>query len=186
MVFAESFAQISERYPGVLAKENVCFVRGRIDKKREVPSLLVNEVIPIADAIGRLTTAVAIKLDPTRHTPEVAGELEEVFRRHKGGVEVFLQVATGPESKVVMRLDKERFVRPTCELADDLEMLLGSGSVQFCGLGTKRLKRQQQQQELFREESAADDDAAPALPPAADEAVAAVLDMELEMEEASS
>jgi hypothetical protein len=77
------------------------------------------------------------------------------MKRHKGGNEVFLQVQTGPESKVTMRLNKERFVKPTRELVDDLDMLLGPGSCQLCGAGTKRRKKQQQQQ-LFREESAGD------------------------------
>ena len=88
-------------------------------------------------APSRLTTAVAIKLDPVRHSPEVVSQLEEAMKRHKGGIEVFLQVQTGPESKVTMRLNKERFVKPTRELVDDLDLLLGSGSVQLCGAGTK-------------------------------------------------
>jgi DNA polymerase-3 subunit alpha len=186
-MFAETFAEVSQKYPNVVAIESICFVRGKVDKKRETPSLLINEVIPIADAIGRLTTSVGIKLDPARHTPEVAGQLEEVVRRHKGGTEVFLQVATGPESKVVMRLDKERFVRATRELVDDLELLLGTGTVQLCGAGTRRVKRQQQQQQqLFREEAAAQPSDSQTDPtPALADASPGVLEesMDLEMEE---
>ena len=47
--------------------EAIVFVKGKVDRKRETPSLLVNEVIPLADAVTRLTTAVAMKLDATRH-----------------------------------------------------------------------------------------------------------------------
>jgi DNA polymerase-3 subunit alpha len=159
MVFAEAFAQISERHPNALKNESICFVRGKVDKKREVPSLLVNDVIPVADAAARLTTAVALKLDPARHTPDVAAQLEEAIKRHKGGIEVFVQIATGVDSKIVMRLDKDRFVRPTQQLVDDLELLLGAGCVQLCGLGTKRRKKQQPQPQLFQEESVAGDDA---------------------------
>jgi DNA polymerase-3 subunit alpha len=182
-MFAETFAEISQKYPSVVAVESICFVRGKVDRNRETPSLLINEVIPVAEATGRLTTAVGLKLDPTRHTPEITGQLEEVLRRHKGGTEVFLQVATGAESKVVMRLDKERFVRPTRELVDDLELLLGSGTVQLCGAGTRRLKRQQQQQQLFQEQApeTADSPADPTAPVAPE-----IQAMEFEMEEAEA
>ena len=79
-----------------------------------------------------------------------------------------------------MRLDRERSVKPTQALVDDLEMLLGTGSVQLCGLGTRRKKRIEQQQEpLFKQEQqeAAED---------ADEAEASVLDAEAEAAELSA
>ena len=37
--------------------ESICFVRGKVDKKRETPSLLINEILPVAEAAARLTTA---------------------------------------------------------------------------------------------------------------------------------
>ena len=114
----------------------------------------MSEVIPVEDSVARLTTAVALKLEPTRHAAKEVAELEAVLRRHKGNTEVFLQVEAGGTRKVVMRLDRERSVRPTPQLVDDLEMLLGSGAVTLCGAGTRRKKRldQQRQQPLFREE----------------------------------
>jgi DNA polymerase-3 subunit alpha len=179
-MFAETFAEICQKYPDAVAAESIVFVRGKVDRKRETPSLLINEIIPVADAAARLTTAVAIKLDPVRHSPEVVSQLEEAMKRHKGGIEVFLQVQTGPESKVTMRLNKERFVKPTRELVDDLDMLLGSGSVQLCGAGTKRRKTQQLQQ-LFREDAATEPTDAAMQPP---DGEPAEFDAELEMEEA--
>jgi DNA polymerase-3 subunit alpha len=155
-MFAETFAEITQRYPNVVAVESICFVRGKVDKKREMPSLLINEILPVSEAASRLTTSVGIKLDPVRHTPEIASQLEDAIGRHKGGVEVFLQVQTGPESRVTMKLNKERAVKPTRELVDDLELLLGTGSVQLCGAGTKRRKKQQQQQ-LFRQADATEE-----------------------------
>ncbi len=53
MVFAEAFAHINDKYPGALSTENILFVRGKVDRKRETPSLLVNEVIPMSEAAGR-------------------------------------------------------------------------------------------------------------------------------------
>jgi DNA polymerase-3 subunit alpha len=183
-MFAETFAEVTQKYPDVVAVESICFVRGKVDKKRETPSLLINEVIPVGDSFQRMTTAVAIRLDPLRHSTDVVSQLEDTLRRHKGNIEVFLQVQTSPESKVVMRLDKDRYVKPSRELVDDLELLLGTGCVQLCGAGTKRRKRQQQQhQPLFQDADAA----APAGTPAEVEVTAEMDEApELELEEASS
>ena len=151
-MFAETYAEICQKYPGAVAAESIVFVRGKVDRKRETPSLLVNEVIPIGESVAKLTTAVALKLDPLRHAPQVVAQLDPLLKRHKGNTEVFLQVATSPTQKVVMRLDRERSVRPTPALVDDLELLLGSGAVQLCGAGTRRRRNAEQQPALFNEE----------------------------------
>ena len=76
----------------------------------------------------------------SEHAPAVLGYLRASNAPDPEDVlsEVFLQVAVSPTQKVVMRLDRERSVRPTPALVDDLEMLLGGGSVQLCGAGTRR------------------------------------------------
>src|ERR1700751_1039767 len=43
MCFAEAYAEISQRYPGVLAAEQIVFVRGKVDKRRETPCLMIND-----------------------------------------------------------------------------------------------------------------------------------------------
>jgi len=154
-MFAETFAEISQKYPDAVAAESIVFVRGKVDRKRETPSLLVNELVPISESVSRLTTAVALKLDPARHAADVVAQLDPLLKRHTGNTEVFLQYAS-PARTVVMRLDRERSVRPTPQFVDDLELLLGTGAVQLCGAGTRRRKRlqQQRQEPLFREEPA--------------------------------
>ena len=37
----------TQKYPDAVAAESIVFVRGKVDRKRETPSLLVNEVIPV-------------------------------------------------------------------------------------------------------------------------------------------
>ena len=187
-MFADTFADVSGRYPTAVAAESIVFVRGKVDRKRETPSLLINEVIPVADAVAKLTTTVAIKLDAGRHTGDVAEQLEAVLKKHKGGTEVYLQVTTGPTQKVTMRLDRERFVKPTKDLVDDLEQLLGGGAAMMCGAGTKRARlKAAQQQPLFEGGDAAVGGGGPGgtgagAEPAVD--AQAVLDAEMEDAEA--
>jgi len=150
VLFAETFTDVLKRYPDSIAMEQIVFLRGKIDRRRETPSIVVNDVIPISEAIGKLTTSLGLTLDPTRHAPEITDELDPLLKRHKGSAEVYVQVQAGPTRRVVMRLDRERFVKPTLELKQDLERLLGGDAVQFSGAGTRRRKKPQQEP-LFQE-----------------------------------
>jgi DNA polymerase-3 subunit alpha len=179
-VFADSLAEIVKRHPDAITAESIVFLKGKIDRRRETPGVLVNDVIPVADSIARLTTAIAIKLDPLRHDEEALTQLELALARHKGNAEVYIQVTTNPGQKVTMRLDRERFIKPSQALVDDLEQLLGAGVVQLCGIGGRRRKKAAQQQ-LFKEDQQQDE---PAQTPLESVPIAAMdLEMELEMTE---
>jgi DNA polymerase-3 subunit alpha len=175
-LFAETYAAVLAKYPEAVAAESIVFVKGKVDKKRETPSLLVNEVIPITDATPRLTTAVVLKLDRTRHTADVVQQLPPLLKQHKGNLPVFLQVPYNGSGMVTMKLNTEMFLRPADAMVGDIDRVLGSGSVQLVGAGTKRVKRLQQQQ-LFNEAAA---EAAETAAPASDEAAAAEMDAEME------
>jgi DNA polymerase-3 subunit alpha len=174
VLFSDALAEINRKYPGAVEVESIVFVRGRIDRRRETPSIIVSDVIPVSESISKLTTGIALKLDQSQHAPELIPQLQPIFKRNAGNVRVYLQVAT-PAQKVVLQLGKDYCVRPAKPLVDDLEQILGNGAVQLIGDGLRRQKRLEQQK-LFKEESAAADSTAPAVTP--DEAVAAELDAE--------
>jgi DNA polymerase III subunit alpha len=177
MCFAEAFADISARYPGVLANERIVFMRGKVDKRRETPCLMVNDVIPIESVIERLTTSIGVKIDRSRHTSDIFADLKGVIQKHAGKKELFVQVQTADGKKVSLRVNGELGVRLTKDLVDDLEQLLGNGSVQLGGDGQKRMKRLAQQQ-LFKDAAA---EAAIAETPAITDVIS---EPELELEEA--
>ncbi len=146
--FAETFAEIQQKYPTAVAAESIVFVRGKVDKKRETPSLLINEVIPIEDAVNRLTTGVMLKLDPTKHSADMLPQIKPLLQKYKGNSEVYCQIPS-PAGTVSIRLDRSVGVRPTKAMEEDLQMLLGNDAVQLLGAGTKRIKRLEQQR-LFK------------------------------------
>ena len=151
-MFAETFAEVTAKYPTAVAAEQIVFVKGKVDKKRETPSLLINEIIPVSDAVTRLTTAICLKLDNARHNAEVIGQIPPLLARHKGTLPVYFQIDTAT-GKVTMQIDRQHAVKPTPALVDEVEHILGPGSVDLAGAGNKRKKRLEQQR-LFQEESA--------------------------------
>jgi DNA polymerase-3 subunit alpha len=158
VAFAETYAQICEKYPGIVAAEQIVLVKGKVDRRRETPSLVINEIMPIGEAMDKLTTAVVITLDRQRHGPDVLGNVKPVLGRYRGGVPVFAEVPVEGTGKVLIRLASDCFVKPSKVLKEDLEQVLGSGQVDFKGAGSKRA-RQAQQQKMFAEEA---EQAAPA------------------------
>ncbi len=149
-IFAESLADILKRRPDVLTKEAIVFVRGKVDKRREKPGLVVNDVIPIEEATANLTTAVRLVL-PASENGEIVHKLKPLLGRHKGNVEVYVQMIAGNGRSVMIKLERQWSVRPTREMVGDLTTLLGDESVQLAGAGRRR---QQAKQPLLIEESA--------------------------------
>jgi len=181
MVFSEMYASLAAKNAELLSADSICFVKGKVDRKRETPCLVVTDILPIADAVPKLTTTIAIKLDPLRHGAASLKEIRPVLVKHKGNLPVFAQVAMSDGQKVTMKLPKDLNVRPTNALVDDIDAALGGGTIQLYGEGARRLKRIAQQQALFKE---AEQPADPAPAAASDEQLAAELDQEV-MQEAT-
>jgi DNA polymerase-3 subunit alpha len=156
VLFAETFADVNQKYPDAVAAESIVFIKGKVDKRRETPSIVVNEVLPVGESIPRMTTSIVLKFDDTRHNADVIGELRERLRKHAGRTPVFAQVATRPGQSVILKLPSDVGIKPSKELVSDLEQVLTSGFVQLVGAGTKRVKRAAQQA-LFKAESAAEE-----------------------------
>src|SRR5207253_813641 len=88
-IFAETYADICQKYPEAVAVESIVFVRGKIDRKRETPSILINDVLPIDQAIPKLTTAASLRLDRVRHNSEMLKQAKTLLGKHKGNLPVF-------------------------------------------------------------------------------------------------
>ena len=159
MCFADCFEDISRQYPDVLKNEQIVFVRGSIDKRREQPCLIVRDVIPVAESAAKLTTAIKLDIDPLRHTPEMLVQVKPILQKHRGGCDVYLQVASdkvcGDRKKLTLRFDNELRVRPSAEMVGEVEHVLGHGSVGLVGDGLRRMKRLRERQQEAAEAATA-------------------------------
>ncbi len=150
-LFAETFEEVTNKYPTAIANESIVAVRGKVDRKRETPSILVNEVIPISEAVAKLTTAVAIKLDGTTHNTETITAIPQILARHKGNLPIYFQVNT-TTGKATLQIDRQHTVKASPTLVSELEQLLGPSAVDLAGAGNKRKKRLEQQR-LFKDDT---------------------------------
>jgi DNA polymerase-3 subunit alpha len=178
MCFAEAYAAIIQKYPTAIQAERIVFVKGKVDKKRETPSIMVNEILPIEAAIDKLTTGLVLKLDSARHTLEQIEAVQAILKANRGNLKVWAQNRTsagGQEQTVTLQLGNEFAVRASQTLVDDLRTRLGNEAVDPIGAGSRRKKRLEQQR-LFKEEQL---DAADAAAPGSDEQVTEAMDLEM-------
>jgi DNA polymerase-3 subunit alpha len=130
VVWAEKLAELQNR-GDLVSVERIVFVKGKIDRRRETPSIVVNEIVPIEDAVTRMTTGVVVKLDRERHRPETVVELKPVLSQYRGNVPVFMQVPVNGSQTASIRLTSDSFIKPSNEMVQDLERVLEAGRCSY-------------------------------------------------------
>ena len=109
-----------------LAEDAVVLVKGKLDKREEVPKLVALELsAPDLSAEGA-RGPVVIALPVQRCTPPLVERLKEVLATHPGVSEVHLQLHS-PGRTTVLRLGDGLRVAATPAFMADLKALLGSG-----------------------------------------------------------
>ncbi len=123
MVFPQTYQLVATQ----LAEDVVVVVRGRLDKREDVPRLVAMEVT-VPDLSDGPRGPVVITLPVNRCVPPVVDRLKEVLATHPGVTEVHLQLQASGRT-TVMRLDDRLRVTPSPALFGDLKALLGPGSI---------------------------------------------------------
>ena len=123
MFFPAAYSQVGAH----LAEDAVVVVRGRLDKRDDVPKLIAMDLTLPDISIGP-RGPVIVSLPATRCTPPVVERLKEVLVTHPGTTEVHLALVNG-ERRTVLRLDEGLRVTATPALFGDLKALLGPASV---------------------------------------------------------
>jgi len=117
--YAQSMSQVID--------DGIVVVRGRLDRREEVPKLVAMEVSTPDISVGQTGPFVVSMLE-VRCVPPVVERLKEVLRTYPGPTEVHLRLISGSRIKVLQLDDKLR-VKPSPSLLADLKQLLGPGCV---------------------------------------------------------
>src|SRR4051794_11814096 len=107
-----------------LAEDAVVVVKGRLDRREDVPKLIAMDLTVPDLSEGTTSGPVRILLPTQRCTPPVVERLREVLAAHPGVTEVHLALK-GTGRTTVLRIDDGLRVTPTPALFGDLKALLG-------------------------------------------------------------
>jgi DNA polymerase-3 subunit alpha len=128
LVFPKTYKEHGEH----LVKDAVLFFKGNVDKKEQDPKLLVNEIVPIAEAHKRFLKTVYVKLSTANGVPEsTLKDLQGVLSQHPGSIPVYLEFKDQNNVRSHLLVDRSLFVKPDESLVSDLERMLGAEAVSF-------------------------------------------------------
>ncbi len=117
------FPQTYQLYATTLAEDAVVVVRGRLDRREDVPKLVAME-LSLPDLSEGPRGPVVISLPTVRCTPPVVERLKDVLATHPGATEVHLRLQAASRT-TVLRIDDGLRVNPSPALMGDLKALLG-------------------------------------------------------------
>jgi DNA polymerase-3 subunit alpha len=127
MFFPATYQLVSTQ----LVEDAVVFVKGRLDKREDVPRLVAME-LQVPDLSNAGTNAPVILTIPAlKITPPMVSRLGEILSHHRGESEVRIRLQ-GPSKTTVLRLDRHR-VKPDPALFGDLKVLLGPACLATTG-----------------------------------------------------
>ena len=149
-IFAETFANINEKHPGLIAADSILLVKGKIDKKRETPSIIVDDVIPMTQATRRCATSLVIDIDRAKlDAATLVDKLKPALQKHPGRIPVFAKIPWADNTSLILKFPSDLAVEANETVLEPLNALLGDRAAQFKGPGSKRATQQSKQQELF-------------------------------------
>ncbi|MDT0445036.1 DNA polymerase III subunit alpha [Streptomyces johnsoniae] len=119
MFFPATYQLVSTQ----LVEDTVVFVKGRLDKREDVPRLVAMELMVPDLSEASADSPVTITIPTLRVTPPLVERLGEVLGQHRGPTEVRVKLQSA-RTTTVLRLDRHR-VQADPALFGDLKALLG-------------------------------------------------------------
>jgi DNA polymerase-3 subunit alpha len=146
-MFSETLEYLSKNCPDLLAAEQIVFLKGKVDKRRESPGVIVSDLVAMEDCIAKLTRGIKVEIEDATQVEKLLVQLKPILAKHRGNCDTFVQVPLDGARKAMIRVDRQWFVKPSAQLKEELEWeLTGHGRVELAGDGSRRNKRLQQQQ----------------------------------------
>jgi len=124
------FAEAAQRLAELLKEDAIVFITGSVDRRRETPQIIVDEAIPVDEAIQQLTAAITIRLKEMLRQEQLEN-LGRILREHAGTCGVFLEVAPATRGDVVptVRPSDQWLVAPCRALYEALCEFAGEENV---------------------------------------------------------
>ena len=126
LVFPEAYKKVAQR----LSEDGIVLVKGKAEAQEEArPRLLASEVLPLAEAKLAEARHVTIRV-PIQAWDRSTGErLRDILGAHRGDCPVTLELLRPGRFAVAVAPSSAYRVRPDSVLRDEVEGLLGPGSL---------------------------------------------------------
>lgn len=131
------FPDVFEKSKEFLMPDEIVFVRGRVDTRQEEPSIIVADIVPIANAHQELAGSVTVRIPKTTLPDDILFGVKDIFNAHPGSCPVFIEVETQDSHWVALRAGSENHIAPSERFSDEIRDLVGEKQVVFTPHGDK-------------------------------------------------
>ena len=127
------FSDVFEQKAGLIVQDMVVLVPSRVNYRNGEAGLIAGDIVPIEEAESRLTKCVHIALKTVGLDAPLVEHLAQTLGRTPGRCSVFLHCMTQEHTEVVVEATEVCLVAATPALREEVESLLGEGSIWFAG-----------------------------------------------------
>ncbi|GAA1995386.1 DNA polymerase III subunit alpha [Catenulispora subtropica] len=121
------FPQTYQLYATQLAEDAVVVVKGRLDRRDEVPKLIAMEVAMLDISSAGSSAPVVLHVSEARVIPATVERLKRILTSHPGTTPVRVHLRSRDEKVVRYQLGDNLRVSNSPALSSDLKVLLGAG-----------------------------------------------------------
>jgi DNA polymerase III subunit alpha len=125
------FSELYKKSGQVLKGEEPFFIKGKIDAGEESIKIIANEVLPLEQAVGKLTTSIHLRLRGDALGREDLVAIRDIFQDCPGNCTAYLHLLLPGEQEAVIFLGDEWKVNTTDQMVSRLRDLLGYEAVTF-------------------------------------------------------
>lgn len=123
------FPSCYQKVGNLLKVDNFVFVKGRLSLKEDSPKVIASDILELEQAQYKFAKLVRIIVQGDGQNERLLNGLKNVLLKNKGSTPVCLTFKQTQDTKVDMLIGKEFYVTPSRKLTNELEELLGKGSV---------------------------------------------------------
>jgi DNA polymerase-3 subunit alpha len=130
MLWPDEFAKLGP----MVKSESIGWIKGNIDRRREIPEVVISRIIPLENGPAELTRGVIVRLQKGVHETEHLERLLRAVRVHPGNLDLFFEIV-GLEQvrRAIYRAGSSMRIRYDDRLVADLEQAVGTGQVRLLG-----------------------------------------------------
>ncbi|MGA4644597.1 DNA polymerase III subunit alpha [Limisphaera sp. 4302-co] len=122
------FEEAAERCRPVLQPNAAVMVLGETGTEEGSAKLFVWDAFPLEEAPARFTKAVHFRIYPGAAKPETLDAIRQIVEAHPGRCPLYLCFVRPNDATVVLETHERFFVRPSLQLQEAVEKLLGENS----------------------------------------------------------
>ena len=133
VMWSEDYARFRDNF----LNDRIYLFEGKVEfsERNNEAGLVLRKLITLEEARRDLAKGMVLKLSLGTHGPDTVDGLRSILRRAKGECTVYMQVRDAGGRRAQFRLSDDLRVDPakTIALIEEIEMLLGPGSILFTG-----------------------------------------------------